>query len=202
MPRITREAWPDSLPTFGRSTLVLAMFIALSSGNQFLLMPFERAFTPRLQTVPAVVVAIPIFIVAAFHLAVWLVVSVCLAGWIQLRFSGEPLAGIRASMAVVAWCHLPHLVYATISLPLLVMVVRAFDGIVISPQSVAGRADALIPLKVIGAIRPWSWFMCLAMLVVTVAVHKRSARAGCVMVLPPVAVLLVLTYVMFALLPA
>jgi hypothetical protein len=190
-----------SVPPFGRSVAILAAFIALSSYNQLLLLPFERAFTPALRKAPAVVVAIPVFVAAGFNIGVWFAVSLCLAAWIHWRSPGDPLSNMRASLALVAWCHLPHLLWSIVSLPPLVVVLRAFDGVAISPQSVAARSDALTPLKVVSAMRPWSWLACLAMLVVTVSVQKRSTRDGCAMVLPPIVALLLLAYGLLALVP-
>jgi hypothetical protein len=198
-PGLDRRWW--SVPSFGRSVAILAAFIALSSYNQLLLLPFERAFTPALRKAPAVVVAIPVFIAAGFNVGVWFGVSLCLAAWSHWRSPGDPLSNTRACLALVAWCHLPHLLWTIVSLPPLVVVLRAFDGIAISPQSVAARADALAPLKVVGAMRPWSWLACLALLVLTVSVQKRSLGQGCAMVLPPIAALLVLASGLLAMLP-
>jgi hypothetical protein len=190
------------LPRFGRSVMIFAAFILVSSYSQFLMLPFERAFTPVLRTAPALIVAIPIYIAAAFQIAVWFVVSGSVTGWVRIRYPDDPLARIRTSLAVVAWSHIPLLLFAVISLPLVVSVVRAFDGIVISQQSVAARPDAVAPLKIIGSIRPWSWLASLAMLVITVAVHRRSGRDGCGIVLPPVILVVVSAYALFSLLPS
>ena len=188
-------------PSLRSGAIVVGVYLLVSSVNQLIMFPFDRAYAPWSYQVPVVILAAPTLVAAAFQIAVCLVVAGCVTGWIcYARSADEPLGDFRAVLAVVGWCHWPLLAWAAVSMPLVVVMLRHFDGIVMSPASIAANADALWPIHVIDLLRPWAWLSCLAMFVVVVGRTEGSMRTATAMVLPPIGVLLSVSYVLVRLL--
>lgn len=84
----------------GKALAVFCAYLLVSSYNQLLLLPFERAATPALRAAPVLVVAIPVLLVAIFHVGVLITIAVAISAWTRYRTRDHCIATLRTSTAL------------------------------------------------------------------------------------------------------
>lgn len=160
----------------GAGVFVFGLFLLVSTGNLLLMMPAERGASPLLQSVPFILLAIPIVLSAGLHVALFAVVAGAMTATARLLVPGSRLSRFREAARVTGMAHAPLLLWALVTS--IVVGVNASD------------ADELsTPLVVVANLRPWAWWGTAVVLLAGAMMTEREWRAGARIGLPIVVLL-------------